>query len=62
MTKITIPLETDEHEALSQFARHEKRDLRQQAAYFIRAALEQIGLLEFPKIKADVEVEHDKHN
>lgn len=52
MTRITIPLELDEEKALAEFARHEKRDIRQQAAMLLRIALEQSGYLQ--PIKAHV--------
>lgn len=51
-TRITIPIDLDEKEALQEFARHEKRDIRQQAAMLLRIALEQSGYLQ--PIKAPV--------
>lgn len=45
MSRITVWVEDDEHEALIEFARIEKRDPRSQAAMIIREFLERRGLL-----------------
>ena len=45
MTRVPIMLEENELLALSKLARHEYRDIRQQAAILIRDGLTQRGIL-----------------
>ncbi len=45
MSRVMIPLEDDEREALLNLAQCEKRDPRQQAALLVRESLERRGLL-----------------
>lgn len=48
--RMMIPLTRDEKNAIWQLAEIEKRDPRDQAAYLIRNALEQAGLLKPPTL------------
>ena len=54
MTRITVSLERAERAALQQLAAQERRDPRAQAAYLIREALEQLGLLQPTPVVFDI--------
>jgi hypothetical protein len=45
-SRITVILKLNEKAALSKLANHERRDLRQQAAYLVRESLERLGWLQ----------------
>ncbi len=61
MLRMLIALNDDERRALSQCAKHERREIRQQAAVIIRRELERRGLLpadDTPDARPAQEVHH----
>jgi sulfite reductase beta subunit-like hemoprotein len=45
LTRLTVPLDRDERQALTQLAEREGRDPRRQVAYIVRRYLEEIEFL-----------------
>jgi hypothetical protein len=60
MRRITVPLKTDERDALWQLAERERRDPRDQAAVIVVKELERAGLLSTAGVKADAPTEPGK--
>ena len=54
MDRFFLRLETSETNALHQLAKHERRDIREQAVLLIRRELERRGLLEPETLPNDV--------